>query len=97
MMKFVLVLCFLVAVHGHGMVMDPVNRASRWRVDSSAPANYDDNQLWCGGAGVKSMNDYYISSFNFEKIILFILSLILTGISEQWQKMWYVWRQLRKC
>ncbi|XP_077289720.1 uncharacterized protein LOC143913663 [Arctopsyche grandis] len=56
MFKFVLVLCFLVAVHGHGMVMDPVNRASRWRVDSSAPANYDDNQLWCGGAGALVSN-----------------------------------------
>jgi len=34
---------------GHGYLKDPVNRASRWRVDSSAPTNYDDNGLNCGG------------------------------------------------
>ncbi|XP_077291800.1 uncharacterized protein LOC143915185 [Arctopsyche grandis] len=61
MMKFALVLSFLVAaplyVNGHGMVMDPVNRASRWRVDSSAPVNYDDNQLYCGSFGQQWVNN----------------------------------------
>ncbi|XP_077288796.1 uncharacterized protein LOC143913076 [Arctopsyche grandis] len=59
MLKFV-VICFLVAVplyvQGHGMVMDPINRASRWRVDSSAPANYNDNELFCGGIGPLTQN-----------------------------------------
>lgn len=59
MLKYTLAICFLVAaplyVQGHGMVLDPVNRASRWRVDSSAPPNYGDNQLWCGGAGVNKL------------------------------------------
>uniref|UniRef100_A0A336KRD7 CSON009774 protein n=1 Tax=Culicoides sonorensis TaxID=179676 RepID=A0A336KRD7_CULSO len=31
------------------MVLDPVNRASRWRYDENAPKNYDDAALWCGG------------------------------------------------
>jgi len=35
-------------VEGHGMLLDPVGRASRWRQDSSAPANYDDNGVSCG-------------------------------------------------
>lgn len=39
-------------VVGHGMVHDPVNRATRWRYDRKAPANYDDNQLFCGGFAV---------------------------------------------
>ncbi|XP_077290276.1 uncharacterized protein LOC143914057 [Arctopsyche grandis] len=60
MLKYTLAICFLVAaplyVQGHGMVLDPVNRASRWRVDSSAPPNYGDNQLWCGGAGALQNN-----------------------------------------
>lgn len=55
-MKFVVLVCFLVVapicIMGHGMVMDPVNRASRWRVDPSAPADYNDNQQWCGSLGV---------------------------------------------
>lgn len=39
----------LESVYGHGMVLDPVNRGSRWRYDSSAPTNYDDNGNFCGG------------------------------------------------
>jgi len=38
---------------GHGYLKDPINRASRWRVDYTAPVNYDDNGLWCGGYGVQ--------------------------------------------
>ncbi|XP_001663376.2 uncharacterized protein LOC5577450 [Aedes aegypti] len=34
---------------GHGMVLDPIARGSRWRCNSRAPANYDDNGLFCGG------------------------------------------------
>lgn len=36
-------------VHGHGMMLEPVGRASRWRFNHSAPPNYDDSQLYCGG------------------------------------------------
>lgn len=39
-------------VWGHGMVLKPVNRSSRWRFNRTAPINYNDNQLFCGGAGV---------------------------------------------
>jgi len=38
-------------VEGHGMLLDPVGRSSRWRQDSSAPANYDDSGVNCGGYG----------------------------------------------
>lgn len=40
------------AVQGHGMMLKPVSRSSRWRYDSSAPTNYNDNELFCGGATV---------------------------------------------
>lgn len=48
------VVCLLLTevVVGHGMVHDPVNRATRWRYDRRAPADYDDNQLFCGGFAV---------------------------------------------
>lgn len=39
-------------VLGHGMVLNPASRSSRWRFNSSAPVNWDDNQLYCGGFGV---------------------------------------------
>lgn len=41
---------FLSEVAGHGMVMDPVNRGSRWRIDGSDPKNYNDNANYCGGS-----------------------------------------------
>lgn len=36
-------------IQSHGMLLDPVSRSSRWRFNNSAPVNYDDNQLHCGG------------------------------------------------
>lgn len=39
-------------IDGHGTMIDPVARNSLWRVDSSAPKNYNDIELFCGGLGV---------------------------------------------
>uniref|UniRef100_A0A8D8EZG2 (northern house mosquito) hypothetical protein n=1 Tax=Culex pipiens TaxID=7175 RepID=A0A8D8EZG2_CULPI len=36
-------------ISGHGMVLDPIARGSRWRCSGKAPRNYDDNGLYCGG------------------------------------------------
>lgn len=58
MLKFLSAAAFILTfvefpqTEGHGMLMDPGNRASRWRVNSSAPRNYNDNELYCGGVGV---------------------------------------------
>ncbi|XP_055904759.1 uncharacterized protein LOC129940438 [Eupeodes corollae] len=43
---------FCTKVIGHGMLLDPVSRSSRWRYDESAPKNYEDYMLNCGGADV---------------------------------------------
>ncbi|XP_011197083.2 uncharacterized protein LOC105221647 [Zeugodacus cucurbitae] len=40
-------------VAGHGMMLDPPGRSSRWRYNSTAPTNYDDNGLNCGGMTVQ--------------------------------------------
>ena len=45
----VILLKLSVDVSGHGMVVDPVNRASRWRFDKTAVKDYNDNSLFCGG------------------------------------------------
>ncbi|XP_028410279.1 uncharacterized protein LOC114532890 [Dendronephthya gigantea] len=44
---------FPASVRGHGMMMDPVNRASRWRKGYGGPKEYTDNQLSCGGRNVQ--------------------------------------------
>ncbi|XP_055634927.1 uncharacterized protein LOC129774897 [Toxorhynchites rutilus septentrionalis] len=40
-------------ISGHGMVVVPPNRSSRWRCNPSAPTNWNDNELWCGGLNVQ--------------------------------------------
>lgn len=49
----VLLECGILTVMGHGMLLNPVSRGSRWRYDAKATANYDDNQLFCGGFNVR--------------------------------------------
>ena len=48
----VLFLLELDLVQGHGRLMNPVSRSSRWRFNESAVANYNDNEGFCGGYGV---------------------------------------------
>lgn len=45
--------CVVVGVLGHGMMLDPPNRSSLWRYNSSFPINYNDNENFCGGFGVR--------------------------------------------
>lgn len=61
------------------MVLDPVNRSSRWRYDVTATPNYDDNQIWCGGLGVMTWKNIticvilmklYIANSNFSHNII---------------------------
>ena len=41
-------------VYGHGYILDPPGRATRWRVPGlPGPTNYDDNGLNCGGRGTQ--------------------------------------------
>ncbi|ALC46882.1 CG4367, partial [Drosophila busckii] len=51
-----LISCLLQQTHGHGMMLDPPGRSSRWRYDDSAPKNYDDNALYCGGFWKQTQN-----------------------------------------
>lgn len=46
-----------VEVLGHGYMLRPINRASRWRLDPTnwgIPHNYEDNQYFCGGYSVSA-------------------------------------------
>ncbi|CAH1163501.1 unnamed protein product [Phaedon cochleariae] len=51
---FVLLSMFVSNIAGHGMMLDPPNRSSLWRFNSSAPSNFNDNQNWCGGNWVQN-------------------------------------------
>lgn len=58
MSKFLIIACFTIIIScvvGHGTVHDPVARQTRWRYDSSAPANYDDVGVYCGGISVNKL------------------------------------------
>jgi len=39
-------------IHGHGMLMEPVNRGSAWKKGFKTPVNYDDDGNYCGGLSV---------------------------------------------
>ncbi|EDX12245.1 GD20073 [Drosophila simulans] len=53
-MKYLLSMTLLLAIglqqiDAHGMMLSPPSRSSRWRYDGSAPQNWNDNELFCGG------------------------------------------------
>lgn len=51
---FVLVIvAFADRISGHGMLIDPANRASRWRILGSGPVDYNDMEGFCGGFQVQ--------------------------------------------
>lgn len=45
---------------GHGMMLDPPNRSSVWRVNPRALKDYDDNSNFCGGSYVQ----HYVNGGN---------------------------------
>lgn len=59
MNKFVIVVIFIINFlsnikfgFGHGMMLEPIGRASRWRIDETAVVNNNDDGLYCGGLAV---------------------------------------------
>ena len=48
----VLIFIYLHQVLGHGRLMEPVSRASAWRKGFKNPADYNDNEGYCGGYSV---------------------------------------------
>ncbi|KAH8311234.1 hypothetical protein KR044_005138 [Drosophila immigrans] len=60
-MKYLLSVALLLAIglhqiDAHGMMLNPPSRSSRWRYDSSAPQNWNDNELFCGGLYTQANN-----------------------------------------
>lgn len=93
MLKLVLISALSVIVlvgyvSSHGMVMNPVCRQSRWRFNSSAPVDWDDDQLYCGSFGVR----------HAQLLLLFFYLVKLTkfniadSLECKWWKMRFLWR-----
>ncbi|EZA61441.1 hypothetical protein DMN91_003949 [Ooceraea biroi] len=40
-------------IHGHGMMLDPINRSSAWRKGFPVEPNYTDNEHFCGGRTIQ--------------------------------------------
>lgn len=68
-----LLLSLVTQSSGHGMMMDPVNRASRWRQNASAPKDFGDNQLWCGGFYVRLFGLRVMVDYGTETMIAWML------------------------
>lgn len=59
-----LAVCSVIALaYSHGMLLDPVARGSRWRYDTSAPSNFEDNELFCGGFTVSVFLFFFFKCF----------------------------------
>jgi hypothetical protein len=51
-------------VNGHGRLHDPPARTTAWRYDKSFPAEYTDNQMFCGGFAVQWGKNGNLNSTN---------------------------------
>ena len=50
---FLLLPLFFVSIHSHGRLMNPPGRNTMWRFGFGTPVNYNDNEVFCGGAGTQ--------------------------------------------
>ena len=57
---------------GHGRLMEPPSRASMWRLGYPNPADYNDNQGYCGGFQVRRMKiiNIFFIIINIQLIII---------------------------
>lgn len=51
--SILVIVAFIGEISGHGMLMDPANRASRWRFLGAGPIDYNDMEGFCGGFQVQ--------------------------------------------
>ena len=61
-----LLCCSLERVAGHARLRNPPSRATMWRYDFDNPADYNDNQGFCGGASVR----HHVFRYRFTSILL---------------------------
>ena len=55
---------------GHGRLMEPPSRASMWRLGYPNPADYNDNQGFCGGFQVGCTQLSFIVNHRLREIAL---------------------------
>jgi hypothetical protein len=56
LVSLTVILGFIGSVVGHGYLLEPIARGSRWRFNTTALPDYDDNSQFCGGFAVSLKN-----------------------------------------
>lgn len=74
-MKYLLSVTLLLAIglqqiDAHGMMLNPPSRSSRWRYDGSAPQNWNDNELFCGGLYVSELPRGIKIATGYDQVLL---------------------------
>ena len=64
----VLLFNLILQVQSHGRLMEPVSRASAWRKGFKNPADYNDNEGYCGGYSVKFLFSKMTFQTNVSKL-----------------------------
>ena len=63
-----LIFSLVYKVSGHARLMNPPSRASMWRVGFGTPADYNDNEGFCGGFQVSKTTSTQYIRMVFSKI-----------------------------
>ena len=61
-LTLVLIFCFVYKVSGHARLISPPSRASMWRFGFPTPADYNDNEGFCGGYAVSTFVTFSIKN-----------------------------------
>ena len=62
-LTLVLIFCFVYKVSGHARLISPPSRASMWRFGFPTPADYNDNEGFCGGYAVSTFVTFSITKY----------------------------------
>lgn len=79
------VLAFLARVEGHGRMNFPAGRSTAWRHGFGTPVNYNDDELNCGGLGVRTRSN----TACFMMFRLFYLSVVFVPVCFCIQRFFY--------
>ena len=66
-LTLVLIFCFVYKVSGHARLISPPSRASMWRFGFPTPADYNDNEGFCGGYAVSTFVTFSITKYRAQR------------------------------
>ena len=66
-LTLVLIFCFVYKVSSYARLISPPSRASMWRFGFPTPANYNDNEGFCGGYAVGTFVTFSIKKYRAQR------------------------------